>query len=167
MEIKLKIQLTVKELFNFLIAHTYSNFSGYVGVVLSICALIAFGYSFDNPQMNPAYKFVLLITGLLFTVVQPLMLYSKAKNQVKQNEAINKPLEYTISYSGIRVACDGDYADYTWDQIMKINSTKINVLIYTSRIRAFVIPKREIGPYMEEFKKMVYEKCKASYIKVK
>ena len=39
-------------------------------------------------------------------------------------------LEYTISNSGIRVACDGEYADYKWEQVMKINSTKINVLVY-------------------------------------
>ena len=167
MEIKLKIQLTVKELFNFLVAHTYSSFSGYVGVVLSICALIGFGYSVDNPNMDIAYKFVLLLTGLMFTVIQPAMLYSKAKKQVKQNESINKPLEYTISHSGIRVACDGEYADYKWEQVMKINSTKVNVLIYVNRIRAFVLPKRELGPYMEDFKKLVGEKCTASYIKLK
>ena len=167
MEIKLKIQLTVKELFDFLISHTYSSFSGYVGVILSICALIGFSYSVSNPMMNVAYKFVLLLTGLLFTVIQPAMLYSKAKNQVKQNEAINKPLEYTITYSGMKVSCDGESADYNWDQIMKITSTKTSVLIYTSRIRAFVLPKRELNPYMEDFKKIVKEKCTATSIRVK
>lgn len=167
MDIKLKIQLTVKELFDFLISHTYSSFSGYVGVILSICALIGFAYSVDNPMMNVAYKFVLLVTGLLFTVIQPVMLYSKAKNQVKQNEAINKPLEYTISYSSMKVACDGEWAEYNWDQIMKITSTKTSVLIYTSRIRAFVLPKRELNPYMDEFKKIVREKCTATSIKIK
>ncbi len=167
MDIKLKIQLTVRELFDFLISHTYSSFSGYVGVILSICALIGFAYSVDNPMMNVAYKFVLLVTGLLFTVIQPVMLYSKAKNQVKQNEAINKPLEYTISYSGMKVACDGEWAEYNWDQIMKITSTKTSVLIYTSRIRAFVLPKRELNPYMDEFKKIVREKCTATSIKIK
>lgn len=167
MEIKLKIQLTVKELFNFLISHTYSSFSGYVGVILSICAMIGFFYSVNNPNMNIAYKFVLLLTGLMFMVIQPLMLYSKAKSQVKKNEAINKPLEYTITYSGIRVACDGEYADYQWEQVMKISSTKVNVLIYMNKIRAFVIPKRELEPYMEEFKKIVREKCMASSINIR
>ena len=167
MEIKLKIQLTVKELFDFLISHTYSSFSGYIGVILSICALVGFAYSFDNPTMNIAYKFVLLLTGLLFTVIQPVMLYSKAKNQVKQNEAINKPLEYTITYSGLRVACDGEWADYNWDQIMKITSTKTNVIVYTSRVRAFVLPKRELEPCLEDFKKIVREKCTATSIKVR
>ena len=167
MDIKLKIQLTVKELFDFLMSHTYSSFSGYVGVILSICALIGFAYSVDNPMMNVAYKFVLLVTGLLFTVVQPIMLYSKAKNQVKQNESINKPLEYTISYAGMKVACDGEFAEYNWNQIMKITSTKTSVLIYTSRIRAFVLPKRELNPYMDEFKKIVREKCTATSIKIK
>ena len=167
MQIKLKIELTVKELFDFLISHTYSSFSGYVGVILSICALIGFGYSWDNEAMNPAYKFVLLLTGLLFTVIQPVMLYNKAKAQVKQNEAINKPLEYTITEAGLNVACGEDSVDYDWNQIMKISSTKTSVLIYTSRIRAFVLPKRELAPYMEDFKKIVREKCTATSIKVR
>ncbi len=167
MQIKLKIELTVKELFDFLIAHTYSSFSGYVGVILSICALIGFAYSYDNEAMNISYKFVLLLTGLLFTVFQPLMLYSKAKAQVKQNEAINKPLEYTITEAGMKVACGDDFVDYNWDQIMKISSTKKSILVYTSRVRAFVLPKRELAPYMEDFKKIVREKCTATSIRVR
>ena len=148
-------------MYDFLMSHTYSTFSGYTGVILSLCALIGFFYSFDNEQMNIAYKFVLLLTGLLFTVIQPMMLYKRAKQQVKQNESINKPLEYNISYAGIKVACGDESAEYDWNQIMKITSTKKSILIYTSRIHAFVLPKREVAPHMEDLKKIVREKCTA------
>lgn len=167
MEIKLKIQLTVKELYDFLISHTYSSFGGWAGVFLSVCALVGFVFSINIEDMNIAYKFVLLITGLLFTVIQPVMLYSKAKNQVKQNEAINKPLEYTFSYDGVKVACGEEFVTYDWNQIMKISSTKKNVLVYTSRIRAFVLPKRELAPYMDDFKTIVREKCTATSISIR
>ncbi len=167
MEIKLKIQLTVKELYDFLIAHTYSSFSGWAGVFLSVCALVSFAFSVNVEEMNIAYKFVLLLTGLLFTVIQPVMLYQRARNQVKQSEAINKPLEYTISYEGITVACGEEFVKYDWNRIMKITSTKKNILVYTSSIRAFVLPKREISQYMDDFKKIVREKCTATSIRIR
>ena len=167
MEIKLKIQVTVSELFDFLINHTYSSFSGYVGIILSICAIIGFGYSVNNEVMNPAYKFALLFTGLLFTVIQPVMLYFKARKQVKQNEAINKPLEYLINADGIKVSCGEESVDYSWNDVMRITSTKKSVIIYVNRFRAFVLPKRDIGEQLDTLKTLVRDRCMAASIKIR
>ena len=63
MEIKLSVKLTAKEMFNFMMKHTYSSMSGYIGLILSGCAFVGFIMTLTNSEVNIAYKIVLLITA--------------------------------------------------------------------------------------------------------
>lgn len=141
MEIKLKVSVTTKELFNFMLYHTYTSFSGYIGLLLSFCALSALVVTWGNPIITTSYKIVLLLTGLLFTVIQPLVLYLKSNKQVKKNEAINKPLIYTFSEREIKVSQDEENIEYSYNEVLKVKSTKNMILVYVSKYRAFLLPR--------------------------
>lgn len=166
MEVRATVKLTAKELYGFLMHNTYSTFGSYIGVLLSLGSIAGFFYMLGMPDVNPAFLVALLVIGLLFTVVQPLMLYSKAKKQVKVNEAINASLEYLISKSGIKVSQGEQSAFTTWDEIVKVTSTKNLVMLYTSRVNAYVIPKNDLEDGLLELKKLIQENCNAGYIKL-
>ncbi len=166
MEVKATVKLTAKELYGFLMHNTYSTFGSYIGVLLSLGSIVGFFYMLGMPDVNPAFLVALLVIGLLFTVVQPLMLYSKAKKQVKVNEAINASLEYNISKSGIKVTQGEQSAFTTWDEIVKVTSTKNLVMLYTSRVNAYVIPKKDLKEGISELKKIIQDNCNAGYIKL-
>lgn len=166
MEVKATVKLTAKELYGFLMHNTYSTFGSYIGVLLSLGSIAGFFYMLGMPDVNPAFLVALLVIGLLFTVVQPLMLYSKAKKQVKVNEAINASLEYLISKSGIKVSQGEQSAFTTWDEIVKVTSTKNLVMLYTSRVNAYVIPKKDLKEGISELKKLIQDNCNAGYIKL-
>ena len=156
MEIKLSVNLTAKEMFNFMMKHTYSSMSGYIGLVLSACALVGFVMTVTNPAVNTAYKIVLLLTALLFTVIQPLTLYSKSKKQVKQNENINKPMEYTFTDAMIQISQGEDHVEYEWNRLIKVTSSKLCIFLYVSKYRAFIIPRRVFGDgKMEKLRDMI------------
>ena len=166
MEVKAKVKLTTKELFGFLINHTYSSTSAFIGIILSIGGFVGFFYMLGMPGANPFYLGALFGTGLLFTVIQPLVIYFKAKKQVKKNDAVNEPLEYTISKEGINVV-QGERTGYSpWDEIVKVTSTKTLVMLYTSRVHAYVIPKEDVGDKLDEFKRLIQDNCIAGYIKL-
>lgn len=145
MKIKLSINLTGKELFDFMIKHTYSTFSGYIGLLLSVCALFGFIATFNNPDMKILYRVVLIFTALLFTVIQPANLYYRSMKQVKQNENINKPMEYEFDASGIKVSQGEDSVEYEWSQLTKVSSTRKSIFMYTSKYRSFILPRRAFG----------------------
>ena len=94
MEVKAKVQLTTKEMYEFLMRHTYSSMSGFIGLVLSIGGFVGFFYMLGMPNASPLYLGALLLTGLLFTVIQPLMVLKNAKKQAKFYE--KESLEYVI-----------------------------------------------------------------------
>lgn len=142
MEIKLSVKLTAKEMFNFMMKHTYSSMSGYIGLILSACALVGFVMTVTKPDVNVAYKMVLLLTALLFTVIQPVTLYRKSGKQVEQNENINKPMEYKFTDAMIQISQGEDHVEYEWNQVIKVSSSKLCIFLYVSKYRAFIIPRR-------------------------
>ncbi len=143
MEVKFKTQIETKEMFNFMMYHTYSSFSGYIGLLLSICAIFGLIATWNWNSINSSYRVVLVLTALLFTVVQPVTLYSKSKKQAKLNEAINKPLEYLFNEKEIVVSQGEDSVNYTWDDVIKVKSTKLSIFVYVSKYRAFLLPRQD------------------------
>lgn len=164
MEVKASVQLSTKQLYEFLMRHTYFCFGGVVGLLLSIGGFVAFALLLDNKDVTATYLGVLFGIGLLFTVIQPLIVLRNAK---KQSKAYKKyPLEYTISERGIEVKQDDAEGSNTWENVMKIVSTKRLIIIYTSRVHAYVIPRAALEGSMDEFKELVKTYCQASYINV-
>lgn len=156
MEIKLSVKLTAKEMFNFMMKHTYSSISGYIGLILSACALVGFVMTVANPAVKIAYKAVLLLTALLFTVIQPYTLYIKSKKQVEQNENINKPMEYKFTDAMIQISQGEEHVEYEWNQVIKVNSSRLCIFLYVSKYRAFIIPRRVFeGEDMEKLHDMI------------
>ena len=164
MEVKASVQLSTKQLYEFLMRHTYFCFGGVVGLLLSIGGFAAFALLLDNKDVTATYLGVLFGIGLLFTVIQPLIVLRNAR---KQSKAYKKyPLEYTISERGIEVKQDDAEGSNSWENIMKIVSTKRLIIIYTSRVHAYVIPRAALEGSMDEFKELVKTYCQASYINV-
>ncbi len=164
MEVRVDAQLTQKEMFSFLMKHSYGSFGGFIGVVLSICALMGFFTFVGNPNINLAYKFVLLLTGLLFTVIQPLMLYQKAGKQIKKNTSFAKPITYLFNERLIEVSQDEARVTYEWTDVTKVTTTKRLVIIYTGRMRAFVLPKTAIGDNLDTLEELIRKYSTATLI---
>ncbi len=147
-EAEFDIRLTAGELFTFTMHHTYSSASGLVGLGISIGSLVlcAARYKyFDSTTI-----IALLITGLLFTVVQPVMLYFKSRVQVKKNESINDDLHYRISEEGIEVSQGGQQAFVKWHEVRKRKMVKNAMYLYMSPVRAFIFPESQCGGSFNE-----------------
>lgn len=164
MEVKTSVQLNTKQLYEFLMRHTYFSFGGILGLLLSVGGFVGFALLVGNESISPVYLGTLFGIGLLFTVIQPLIIYKNAKKQSKAYEKF--PLEYTISERGIEVRQDDAEGSNEWQNVMKIVSTKRLIIIYTSRVHAYVIPREALKDSMEDFKELVKNNCEASYINI-
>ncbi|MBE5940599.1 MAG: YcxB family protein [Lachnospiraceae bacterium] len=164
MEVKIEAKLTQKEMFSFLMKHSYSSFGGFVGVLLSICAFIGFFTYLPNPNIQVAYKLVLLLTGLLFTVIQPLMLYQKAGKQIKKNTSFANAITYVFNERLIEVSQDEAKISFEWNEITKVTTTKKLVIIYLGKVRAFVLPKSAIGDRLNDLEDLIRKYSAATLI---
>lgn len=147
-EVEFDIRLTTGELYEFSMRHTYSGLSGVAGLVISFGSLLI--CAFDYKHMETIAIAALIVIGLLFTVIQPAMLYGKAKVQVKKNESINTSLHYRLSEDGIEVSQGEQKALVKWYEVRKRKLVKNAMYLYMSPIRAFIFPRSQCGGHFDD-----------------
>ena len=142
-KINFRIKIGVMDLFRFLMHYNYKNAGGVIGIGISVVCLGYLLYSF--PHNTNMMNLLLLFMGLLFTVIQPLMLLKKAAVQVVKNPAFQEYLEYEVGEEGITICQKELEQKVLWQDIYKIVENKKQMLIYTSRVNACIWPKEQVG----------------------
>jgi len=166
-EVKFSVQVTVKDMFAFLMHHSYSGGALIADAIVTFGAigLLLAGFG----QGDPVKTVALILVAMLFTVIHPLQLYSKARKQVKNNEVFKKPLDYVLNEEGITLSQGEQSQSITWADVYRVREYKSQILVYTGRIYAFVWPKRELAECENEvrelFKKHLSEKVAGKSIK--
>ncbi len=150
MDLSFDIKLTATELYVFSMRHTYSGISGIFGLIISFGSLAAVALRYK--YLDKSAIAALIIIGLLFTVVQPVMLYFKAGTQAKRNESIKGCLHYAFSEEGIMITQGEQQAEVKWHEIRKRVVTKSAMYLYMSPVRAFIFPKSQC---MDKFDELV------------
>ena len=137
--ISFSVQMTVKDVYRFNMYHVYHSASGLVGLLLSLLALCNLIISFDS--LTDQGKTIMTIVALWCTVLEPIMVYSRAKKQVKKITSYHKPLHYKIDEQGITVSQDEESQTMEWNRLSRIVKTRQQILVYSSRVHAFIFPR--------------------------
>lgn len=151
---RIKSQITEKELYHFLMKHTYSSAGGFAGILISLCALFAFVQMW-LAHGNVLIQICLLITALLFLAVQPVRLYLRAARLMQEDAGYKMPTEYVFDHNGMQITRGEDEATYTWAQVKKIISTQKIVAIYVDNGVVLKIARREMEAEYQEFCELV------------
>lgn len=147
MSAEFDVTITDKDMFRFNIYHAYHGFQGIIATLVGIWVLVMAGLTFGKVSVpNTMIYFVL---GILFLVYVPGNLYLRSKKQVSSSDVLKSALHYKIDDAGIHVSQGEQTADLEWKQIYKMVSTKNQLLIYSSRINAYVIPKEIVEDQYE------------------
>lgn len=154
MELKIKSKITAKELWHFLLYHTCASIWGFTGILISICALLAFVQMCISGG-SVLTRICLLVTALLFLVIQPLRLYLQAQKLMLNDKGYAEPIEFFFDSAGITLTQNEDSAFYTWHDIRKVICTKKIVAIYTTNKKVFKIARRDIEDSFEEFSHII------------
>lgn len=157
-QVEVDISLTVADLYRFSMRHNYTHASGLLGLLLSLGALVFLFLNFKD--FDSMAVLTLLIIGLSFTVIQPIMLYQKAHRQIKRTGSFAKPLHYTVNIEGIRVSQNEQVVIIEWPEVRKLVAAKKAIYIYMSPIRAFIFPVNQCDGQEKKLKDIV-EECMA------
>lgn len=143
-------------MFYFFMRHNYACFSGIFSLFISIGAALLFIIRFQ--QYDITAKCLLAIVALLFTVIQPLQLLLKAANQIKRTPMFHEPIHYTFREDGLELSQHDQNGMIPWDQIMKIIDTGTYLIIYITRMRAYIFPKNQMKE-LDKINEMIQTYC--------
>jgi len=164
-KITFSVQMTVKEVYAFTMYHVYHSFSGILGVCLSLAALVNLIVSFDT--LSDQNKTILTFVAAWFTVLEPVVMLWRARGQVKRNKAYQKPLDYQLDDSGITVSQNDETQTIAWENLKKIVKTRSQYLVYSSKIHAFVFPKKDVGAKSDALDAMILNYTQETNVKRK
>lgn len=151
-EVKFSVQITVKDMFSFLMHHSYRGVSLVADAVVTFGAigLLLVGFGEGDPVKTVAFIFV----AMLFTVIHPLQLYTKARKQVKKNDVFKLPINYLVNEEGITMNQDAETQSFIWEDVYQIKEYKSHIFVYTGRVYACIWPKRALTECENEIREM-------------
>lgn len=165
MKLELDVKLTEKDMYRFNMYHIYSGFQGIFSIIIAILIFVVAGVTWGN--IEKTYSILYILFGIVFLLYMPITLKLKSKQQLASNSGLRESLHYIFDETGIHVSQNGETADLEWKQVYKMVATGSNVLIYSSRINAFVIPRAVLGEQYELLKQLAESKLEKYRIRMK
>lgn len=153
MKLEIETKINVAELYEFTINHNYKSFHGIVSLLFSIASAVGAVVFWD--RLSIMNRVLIILFALMFTVFEPVGCYIKVCKQVKN--AFSQPIKYIFDKNGLKIVQGEASAQCQWHEIMKVTSTKNLVNVYTTPVRAFILPKKDIGQQFEDLKKLMQD----------
>ena len=158
MRVEFDVKITAADLYDYMLSHTYSGFSGlFVSIVGALFIIMYFSVGY----------FLYLIAGAVILLYIPCSLFLRAHKQVALNEAFKKPLHYVLTDEGVTVSQGEDEMFQEWDVVYKAKSTNRSLLIYTSKVNAWIFPKRDLGKDKEAVIQLISAHVAPNKVKIK
>ena len=158
MKIEFDVHMTTAKMYDYMLRHTFTSFSGIVGELLGFLLVAGFFTS---------GKWLYLVMGVVCVFYQPVALYTRAKRQVASNEVFKTPLHYTLDEQGITVESGEDKDSIGWDNLYRAVSTTRSVILYTTRVNACIFPKDDMGNQKDEIIKMISTHMNPKQVNIK
>jgi len=158
MRVEFDVKITAADLYDYMLAHTYSGFSGLFGSIVGALFIVMY---FNMGQ------FIYLIAGAVILLYIPCSLFLRAHKQVVLNEVFKKPLHYVLTDEGVTVSQDGNELFQEWDVVYRAKSTNRSLLIYTSKVNAWIFPKKALGKDKDAVIQLISAHVAPEKIKIK
>lgn len=139
-----EVTINSSDMFDYNVYHNYRHFQGIVSLLLGVVMLVVCFFSL-RAQANITYILVTGFLGLFFTIITPVRIYFKSIQQVKLTPSFQKPIKYTISETELVIEQEEARAAIPMEEIIKAVDTGKSIVLYISSLRAYILPKREIG----------------------
>ncbi len=146
MELEFDVRVTAGVLYDYLLFHTYTSFSGMLGTLVGVFLVMAF---------IATTHVIYLIAGVVIIAYLPGALFLRAMQQAQNTPAFKQPLHYKMTDEGICVSQGESEEQQSWDSCVKAVSTGRSIILYTSRTAASIFPKKDLGDKKEALVQMI------------
>ena len=139
MEVEFDVNITPGVLYDYLLSHTYRSLSGIIGAVVGALLIVAFASTLKVPYP---------IAGIVIIAYLPWTLFIRSRQQYLANPGYKLPLHFRMDDEGIEVSqdkSDAESARIPWSDVYKACSSSASILVYTNKVNAFMLPKKDLG----------------------
>ncbi len=125
---------------------TYTSTPGFVNIVFTVSmVLLCLRYW---AQVNVLLKLLLVLGICLFTIIQPLLVYFKAKREA---ESLPKNIKLEFNEKGLNICTEEKEELITWKKIKTVSERLDMIIILLVTGRGFILSNDLIGKEKEDF----------------
>ena len=165
MQVEFEIRLKPEDLYRFNMYQMYTGIHGWISIVLGVLMFVLTVRTYGTVEMT--YTLLYVVFGVLFLFYAPVTLKLRSRQSIAASEELSKPLHYVVDAAGFKVSQGEASAELAWNQIYKMVATKRNVLVYSSRKNAYVIPREQLGENYQVLSDLAKEKLEKFRVKMK
>lgn len=156
--LELDVKIEASDLYDYMMAHSYNSPSGILGSCVGALMVIIALFN---------HQWIFLICGVILLLYLPWTLFLKSKQQALTNPAFQKPLHYVLDENGITISQGEESQNQAWENMYKATSTNRNIIVYTSRVNATILPKRVLGEDLSKCIEIISTHMPPSKVKIR
>ena len=137
---------TARDLWQLSMYYIYGSMAGLCNIIFTVAAFALVFSRWDQAQ--GIVRCLIVLGCCLFTVIQPLMIYAKAK---KQAAGITQDTQVSIDDSGLYIRVGDDTSDLLWKSVKRISRKPAMIIIFSDTTHGFIFTNRVLGNEKEEF----------------
>lgn len=143
---KMTVHMTKEALYDFLLYHAYSKFSGFLMNILGFAVIFLGVFSYATGRTGTMGVVFYLAAAAAFIGYTPLLLKSRAKKQVEINPEYKGPVEYTFSEEeGITAQWEDGSRHVDWSEVQRAVVAPKTIGVYYGKDQALILPKPDFG----------------------
>lgn len=158
MQLEFQTKITTNILYDYMLHHTYSGPSGLIGTGVGAVFIVLY-FSSGN--------FLQLAAGIILLAYIPCSLYLSSVKQIKSTPAFKEPLHYTMTDEGICVSQGEQSQLQKWEDIYKAVSTGKSIIVYNTKINAWIFPRKDMGELTPKVIEMISTHVKPEKVKIR
>lgn len=131
---EIDVKMDASTLYDYMLYHTYHGLSGILGTLVGFLMI---GFYFRNHA-----SVIYLISGVVVMFYLPVSLFMASRRQMLATPAFQEPLHYSFTEEGIEISQNDASDSMAWEDMRKAVSTGKSIIIYTSKVKATIIPRK-------------------------
>lgn len=155
MKYQFKYETKASDLWQLSMYGIYRSIVGLVNVIFTAAMIVLMIRFFKDASLG--YRMLMILGLSLFTVIQPIVIYNRAK---KQLSGMATDMEIGFDDFGVHVRSDNEKSSIKWKNIKGIAKQPTLVIVYSSKTHGFILTNKVLGKEREAFYRYVISKLK-------
>lgn len=146
MKYRFPYRITAFDLWQLSMYGTYGSMVGVCNIIFTVAMLLLSARFWGD--VNSFMKIIFIMAICLFTVIQPAVVYMRAKRQVAM---VPHDMEIGFDDHGIHVKAGNQNSDLKWNTIKGVSKKTTMIVIHSTTKHGFVLTNKVLGKQKEAF----------------
>ncbi len=153
MKYKFTYQITAFDLWQLSMYGIYGSMVGVCNIIFTVAMLLLAAKFWGD--VNSFIKIIFIMAISLFTIIQPIAIYIRAKRQVA---VLPHDLEIGFDDNGIYVKNENQNSELKWNTIKGVSKKPSMIVVHTTTKHGYILTNKVLGKQKEDFYNYVVSK---------